>query len=132
MSLIDEILKADQARRIQQQAREALGRESTRAETARRARQEGPVPPAGTNTHAGRWAADPNQSLCGLAPGDAFVMTDCGDELSGVWVVRRVTHAATGRDLMAVRPDGAGPSFTIDEAELQACIEGGQVTRTVL
>ena len=77
------------------------------------------------------WFGDPEFTICGMSPGNAFEMKDCGEELDGLWIIAKV-DAPSGapdsrRKLIAHRESGGPPYVTITEDVVREEIELGRL-----
>jgi len=77
------------------------------------------------------WFGDPSHTICGMSPGNAFEMLDCGEELDGLWIVAKV-DAPPGapderRKLVAHREAGGPPYMQITEDVVREEIEAGRL-----
>lgn len=94
------------------------------------------APPPGAEpeieTRPRRWAMDPDvrDDLCGMVKGSRFEMSDCGEELDGVWrvVQLNLSHPSPfERHLYAEREAGGPPFIKMAEDAIREEIAEGRL-----
>jgi hypothetical protein len=79
-----------------------------------------------------RWAMDPDvrADICGLVAGSRFEMSDCGEDLDGVWRVVQLNLAHPSpleRHLFAEREAGGPPYAKISEDAVREEMHDGRL-----